>query len=250
MQLNNELAGGEIERDWTVYLGDILEAVNDRKFTKVPPPPKVDADIKCEGNECETYMVGDKVRVLHDYPQNFQGTRLYGDNFRQGDVRWSLRPHVIENIIMNPGQPIRYVVSDEACGKDGLSTKEKKIVRKKCPLRNTFSKNELKPFKQAGVTAVKPRFRIEKFLKEGQETFGKKRRIFLVKFAGYDDPRYNRFYWEEDLKRAGVNQAGKKILLETLPKPRSKNKFSLGRSRRGEYWDMVNKQAELNAQME
>ena len=251
LQLNNELAGGEIEKDWTVYLPDILEAVNKRKFTKVPPRPNVNADVKCVKNECKTYMVGDKVRVLHDFPQNFQGTRLYGDNFRQGDVRWSLRPHIIKNIIMTPGNPIRYVVSDDACGREGLSAKEKKIIEKKCPLRNTFSKYELKPYVQGGVLSkIKPKFTIEKFLREGQETYGKKRRIFLAKFAGYDDEKDNRWYWEEDLPQAGVNEAGKQILIDTLPQPRSKLKFSLGKSQRGKYWDMINKQAELNAQGE
>ena len=127
LQLHNENITGEQDTNWVGYLPDIVEAVNEHVLETKPVLPKQDdsADFKCNGSECDTLGVGQQVRVALDYPTDVNGTRIHG-KFRAGDRRFSLKPYVIENVLMFPNQPIRYVVA-------GIKN-------------NTFSKAELLPF--------------------------------------------------------------------------------------------------------
>jgi len=186
IQLNNQMAGegkdedGEV-REWLIYLPDILEAINIRKMKKVREA--VD-DVLCRADtkECETYTVGDKVRIMLDYPKAFKGDRLYG-SFRSGDIRWSLKPHTIENVLLMKNQPIRYVVS-------GVKD-------------TTYNKFELKPFKGVGVVQpIKKKYEIEDLLwyvtlyPNGRK--GKK--AWFVKWKGFPTSA-NMLQFEQDLKK-------------------------------------------------
>ena len=165
LQLNNELVSGESDTNWITYLPDIISLVNQHaKETKKPLPKQDDsADVKCNGQECELLEIGSLVRPALDYPQDINGKRLHG-TFRTGDRRYSLKPSKIENILMYPNQPIRYVV-------EGYT-------------HNTFSKAELLPYtsNKAKLKMTNNMFVVEKLL---ERTKIKGIIHFLVKWEGY-----------------------------------------------------------------
>ena len=210
IQLNNQIAGegvdedGEV-REWLIYLDDILDALNKRKMRKVRK--KVD-NVLCndKSGECETYMIGDKVRIALDFPTSFKGTRLYG-TFRTGDIRWSLKHHKIENILLMNNRPIRYVVS-------GVNDA-------------TFSKFELKPYKEVGqktVKAIKPKYEIERFEFYVQLYVGKSRKsqkAYYVKYKNFSDTS-NMLQYEKDLRK----ELGDKKFLELAKGVKEKKKVS------------------------
>jgi hypothetical protein len=153
IQLNNALANDEPDseqRDWIDYLPDILELLNSRE--KKPAPKEGGTgkpQVKCKGNECNTFMIGDKVRVLLDHPQTTKGKRLYG-TFRSGDIKWSVEPYVIDNIFLLPNTVIRYSVK----GKNN----------------NTFSKFELQPFKTSVTKEILALPKLVAILEQGIQT--------------------------------------------------------------------------------
>ena len=111
--------------------------------------------------------VGTKVRVVLDYPSDVHGNRLHG-KFRAGDRRFSLKPHVVENVLMFPNQPIRYVI-------DGIQN-------------NTFSKAELLPYS----APKNNRLTNDKWIFESIQ--GKKKEkglvFYLIKWKGYKQPTW------------------------------------------------------------
>ena len=196
---NNEMISGKLETNWIQFLPDILTAINKnlRPPKKMPPIgneklEEDDYDVKCgvktknkryDSTECDIYNVGDKVRVALNAPKDIEGNKLIGA-FRSGDVRWSLNPHTIENVLILPRQPIRYKVT----GRD----------------RNTYSKGQLKPFKKGNLTSVgklmerpeevvpKGQFLVEKFVDFKEEKMtpkGRKVKKWLVKWQGYPNSR-------------------------------------------------------------
>ena len=164
LQLNNELATGEKDTNWTTYLPDILELVNQHaKATKKPLTEIDNADVKCDGTECDLLEEGALVRVKLDYPRDIKGNRLHG-NFRSGDFRWSLKPAKIEKVLLFPNQPIRYVV-------EGYKN-------------NTFAKWELKPYETpTEIKLTDNQFLVEKLLDKKME---RNKILYLVRWKGHD----------------------------------------------------------------
>ena len=188
LQLHNENIVGEQDTDWVDYIPDIIEAVNDNAKKTKPILPKQDdnADVKCNGTECDILEVGTKVRIALDYPVGASGERLHG-KFRAGDRRFSLKPYAIENVLMYPNQPIRYVI-------DGVKN-------------NTFSKAELLPYvAPKSKQLTNERFLIDKIVKKKKE---KNQIYYLVKWKGYDDT-YNT--WEAKKKLLG--EVGEQFILD------------------------------------
>ena len=221
IQLNNQLAGEGIDddgevREWLIYLPDIIDALNNRNLRNTRKPvddvlcktnTEEEEDVKDEkgkkgkkvkkvkkvkgtaDNECETYSVGDKVRIALDFPKAVkgrqqEGKRLYG-TFRSGDIRWSLKPHTIENVLLMKNQPIRYVVSDVD--------------------DTTFSKFELKPFKELKTKAVKKKYEVEKLLLGTTLYEGSKgKKAWVVRWKGYGEEA-DMIQYEEDILK-GVSQ--------------------------------------------
>ena len=201
LQLNNELATGETDKNWVTYLPDILKFINDhaKATKKVLPKEDDEADVECEGTECDLLDVGALVRVKLDYPKDIHETRLHGV-FRTGDFRWSLKPAKIEKVLLFPNQPIRYVV-------EGYT-------------RNTFAKWELKPYVTPTELNLTNRlFIVEKLLKRVTE---KNQVFFYVRWKGYDESSDS---WEPRKKMlAAVPQMVKE--LESAMKKRGEKNIS------------------------
>ena len=55
-------------------------------------------------------MIGDKVRVALDEPRSVAGNDKLHGKFRSSDIRWSVKPTTINNILIHENQPILYTV--------------------------------------------------------------------------------------------------------------------------------------------
>lgn len=117
---NEELITGENNQQWFSYLPDLIKVLNDPKNHKlhlkkeISDLPIVD---KYTGN---LLTIGQKVRVLLDYPvNNTNEARLYG-KFRSTDTRWTKETFRITEILIKPGFPPMYLVND---GSDVARTK-------------------------------------------------------------------------------------------------------------------------------
>ena len=165
LQLNEELADDNIDEyytEWVKFLPNIKKVINAnlKKIKFIDGPDREQKSVVDKG-EKEVYPIGLKVRVALDYPKTKQGKRI-DSNFRAGDQRWSNEAHTIENVLIYPNQPIRYVVS-------GIDS-------------NTFSKNQIKPYVNNKFKAH-DKYDIEKLLKR----FKKKGKVYFeVKWEGYD----------------------------------------------------------------
>ena len=115
LELNQELESGETSTEWVSFLPTILDTMNEH--AKKPPKGKKATQPKgaiCKGYECKLLDVGTLVRVALDYPisgalQKGKHQKV-GFGFRTGDIRWSIKGYKIKNILLHPGQPVRYVV--------------------------------------------------------------------------------------------------------------------------------------------
>ena len=129
-QLVKELENDKVSKQWLKLLPDILKKLNENAKVK---KLKQTGEVPCkEGGDCDLYEVGRKVRYKLDYPVNFKGEKQIG-NFREGDIRYSLKPHKIENILLLPDRPVRYIlegVLDKTFSKNQLKPAENEIVKK------------------------------------------------------------------------------------------------------------------------
>ena len=179
LQVHNEMIDGEIDRNWVEYLPTILDVINDEENLKArtkPPKPPVDT-VLCKKSECDVLEIGTEVRVALDYPKNIKNEKQFGI-FRAGDLRWSIKPHKIENVILLPNQPIRYIVSQIP--------------------NNTFSKYELKLYKANQNLLPVGKFEPEKIVKIYQRMGSVKDKpedklSYLVKWKGLPE---NKNSWE------------------------------------------------------
>lgn len=131
LQLHNEIMNQEEDTSWVDNLGDVINGINEKALKpKYVDPVSADGakGVLCKEKECDVIPLGTLVRVALDYPVGYTKENRVDSKFREGDIRWSLRPAKIENILMYPNQPIRYVV-------EGYKN-------------NTFSKQQLQVYKE------------------------------------------------------------------------------------------------------
>ena len=145
-----ELLTGEISTQWVDDLKGFVKEINDKidkqrlkkENNTTKQTKKKERDInayKCEGDTCEILTEGQKVRVVLEYPRNvYDSSRLMG-KFRDGDIRWEVKPRIIKQVIIEPNQPPMYLVSmiDDETQTD-----------RSC----AYTKNELLPVKDNEVT--------------------------------------------------------------------------------------------------
>jgi hypothetical protein len=173
LQMNDEIASGYEEKRWVHFLPDIMDLMNANAKKNHPKDLKVlDEKRKftpslCKGDECETYMEGQLVRVALDFPKSVDGKRLHG-LFRASDARWSLKPSKVEKVLIYANSPIRYVI-------EGYKN-------------NTFSKAELKEYSSKNQQKMKltnDQQIIDKLLDKKVE---KRNTYFLVRWEEKDEP--------------------------------------------------------------
>ena len=147
IQLANEIENNEQDTSWVYLIKPILKEINKQvKPIKLKRTNKV---LCVKDSDCKLYDIGDKMYYKLDYPIDFKGKRI-GSKFRAGDVRYSRSPVKIENILLLPDRPVRYIL-------EGITNR-------------TFSKNQLKP----------ELFKVEKII-------GEKGNKYLIKWLGYSN---------------------------------------------------------------
>lgn len=103
-----EIQFGVINRDWVENLKVLIPLLNQQFYRK--PIEVNDKDIVADVRakpKTELLEVNTKVRVQLDKPVDILGNRQNG-SFRQGDIRWSLKPTTIERLQLIPNQPPLY----------------------------------------------------------------------------------------------------------------------------------------------
>lgn len=175
-----ELLTGNPSTQWTDEIKDVKKEINKKKPVK---KTKTQAQIQCEGDACTLLSEGQKVRVALEAPVDVAtGKKLHG-KFRDTDIRWELQPKIIKEVILQPGQPPLYLVSD----KDGNTDR-----------KQAYTKSQLLPVKQnekaPREAAIRPitdkgvkKYIVERIVDKKKE---KNRIFYLIKFKGYKEPEW------------------------------------------------------------
>ena len=191
-----ELLTGEISTQWVDDLKGFAKEINDKidkqrlkkENNTTKQTKKKERDInayKCEGDTCEILTEGQKVRVVLEYPRNVHDSSRLMGKFRDGDIRWEVKPRIIKQVIIEPNQPPMYLVSmiDDETQTD-----------RSC----AYTKNELLPVKENEIAPREEMIRPTK--KEKQELYyvekiedkkkDKGRIFYLIKFKGIKEPSW------------------------------------------------------------
>ena len=108
-QLEEELQTGHISRQWISELPKVIKKLNAERKEK--PLEKESDELICEGDDCNMFAQGDKVRVILDAPiSHIDEKRLVGWSFRVGDTRWSKDIHTITKVFFIPGRHPQCIV--------------------------------------------------------------------------------------------------------------------------------------------
>jgi hypothetical protein len=104
---SQELITGEPDNHWVDDLKPLIEVLNEHKTKpleqEISPFPIVE---KYSGN---LLNIGQKVRLLLDYPINATNNARLSGKFRSSDIRWSPKIYKIDEVILKPGQVPMYL---------------------------------------------------------------------------------------------------------------------------------------------
>ncbi len=176
-QTSQELITGQTSKEWVDDIKPLIKLLNERKpkpyLHEISPDPIVD---EYSGN---LLKIGQKVRLLLDYPEdNVKQNRLYG-TFRSGDRRWSMKIYKITEVLLKPGSPPLY-----------LTDANDNVARTKNQLQKVSGKEaEPDPKFNRGNTDT---YIISKILDKKVEN---RKTYYLIKWVGYNNPQDNT--WEE-----------------------------------------------------
>jgi hypothetical protein len=106
-----ELATKEVSTKWVANLPHVISSINGR--TKKSRKKKdLDPEIVYNGAK-DMLEQGTKARYALDKPIDVvDGKRLHGA-FRESDIRWSVEPKKITQVIVVPNMPVLYILNDD-----------------------------------------------------------------------------------------------------------------------------------------
>ena len=109
-----ELLTKEKSVEWVHYLPKLIDFMNKDYYMKKVflSPEEIMADTKTstKGKNNDIMEAGTEVRVQLDKPiVSLTGKRAYG-GFREGDVKWSMKPSEITRVQLIPNEPILYKI--------------------------------------------------------------------------------------------------------------------------------------------
>jgi hypothetical protein len=110
IQAQKELETGKISKEWVKYLPDIVNDIN----TKLPKPlttEKYRLPLHSKSNR-DLIAIGDKVRILLDYPIDINNKKLIG-KFRSGDIRYTREIYKVREVILKPSFPPLYLTDKD-----------------------------------------------------------------------------------------------------------------------------------------
>jgi hypothetical protein len=179
--VHEEVASGKKNTEWKKNLPKVIEVINKRTATRLKKEAKKEGKFsvvpKHLGAEVEILPIGTRVRVALDYPINtITGERVYG-GFRKSDIRFNPIIRTVKRVIMEPMQPVFYILSDE---KDPTKTEP---VRYDIYDLQVVSNDEKAPKTTKKITKETTYIieRLVRKFKEGNKV------MFEVKWQGYKD---------------------------------------------------------------
>ena len=180
--IEEELLTGEPSTQWVDELKDIIKTMNaNQKKQKIKKP---DDKYITSGESHIILSEGTKVRVALNAPIDVVTQKRLHGKFRDTDIRWKIKPNTIKQVIIQPNQPVMYLVDDENGNTDH---------------RQAYTKNQLLPVKDneraANEKAIRPLkkqkgqqvYRIEKIVDSKKE---KNKLFYLVKWVGFKKPTW------------------------------------------------------------
>jgi hypothetical protein len=201
-----ELLTKEKSVEWLEYLPKIIKLMNQTyqlKQIKNMKPAVIMADVKTNKASTDLLEEGQEVRYQLDKPvDTLNHKRLHG-GFREGDVRWSVKPVKILRIQMVPNQPVFYKLQ----GLTALYTKPQ--------IQPVSAESKLPP------ASVQIKFIIEKLVGRKETKAGSV--SFKVRWQGYE-PKDDTWKKREDLMKEvphiveGYEKANKVKLAPKTPK--------------------------------
>jgi len=110
-QVSQELSTNEPSREWVEFLPIIVTKINQKLKRKLEPYKFGDKhSIPIIPKNTQILLIGQKVRTALDEPISVAGNEKLHGGFRSSDIRWSVKPTKINNILIHENQPILYTV--------------------------------------------------------------------------------------------------------------------------------------------
>lgn len=173
-QTSIEIISEEPCTEWVNVLPEIVRVYNDT--VKLRPKKKISNEPLDQHGQ-ELLEVGQKVRIQLDNPRNAtpDEKRLHG-RFRATDVRWTIAPSKISEILLQPNRPVMYLVD----GKKSVAYTRNQLQ----PISETEKAPDTKIMK---VPKSVKTFKVEKLL--DKRTVGRKVQ-YLTKFYAFETPEW------------------------------------------------------------
>lgn len=115
-QYQTELKKKRRDNNWVKILPEIIAIINEHMKEEVKQTKELKIDdlwTRCEKKACELLPVGTLVYIAYDEPRDIlTGKKLHG-KFRATDIRWDRRIRKISGVILHPGQPPLYKVTNK-----------------------------------------------------------------------------------------------------------------------------------------
>jgi hypothetical protein len=110
VMLSEEMKTGKINASaWKLRLFKLVEIINNSVKEPVDIE-NVKLDVMGKGDILD---IDTKVRLSLEHPKRYIDNKKLLGNFRAGDIRWSKEIYTIHQIIMNPSQPVLYMLKDD-----------------------------------------------------------------------------------------------------------------------------------------
>ena len=167
MQMNvDELETGEPSTSWVDLLPNLIKSFN-KHLTREPKDYKDDKTLLNSLKQKDNFKIGDFVHVALEKPKNIvDGKRLHG-NFRETDLKFTVKPHEIIDYYFRPDIPLMYIV-------EGFD-------------KNAFAKNELKIIKDNNNKPVPRKYTVEKIVNKIKKN---NKYFYVVKWKNHNEVSY------------------------------------------------------------
>lgn len=110
IMLSEEMKTGKVNKsDWKMYLTQLIEILNTSYIKKPVDVEKLDPVPLGKG---EVLQVGQKVRLLLEKPTDYLSGKVLSGKFRAGDIRYTKEMYTIDQVLINPSQPVTYILKD------------------------------------------------------------------------------------------------------------------------------------------
>lgn len=184
---SQELLTGETSKEWVNDLKPLIKILNEPKNKKSPLKTEINDEPIVDEYNGKLFKIGQKVRLLLDYPINTTNNARLNGKFRSSDIRWSPKIYKITEVILKPSYPPMY-----------LTNSGDNVARTKNQL-SKVRRNEKEPQKEF-IRGESEFYVVSKILDKKVEN---KKTFYLTKWKGFDNPTWepsNMFNRTKDLR--------------------------------------------------